>query len=266
MKSCLQPIGFILVGVLLSGCAGFKTGTHRQLADAYTERVTPSFHPVLYYAGSERGFDYFVVRQVRRKELRIRTPASDPFAPKSTFPRTSNQSRWVRIDPERDLKAHLPSALHERNRALQERLKHLAPEPAREQEQADTPSAIKPVPPPPAPSKQRPLSFRATAAFHRQGHYLRDFIGKITTAWEDRRKKLPQPEHGTAVTVQMVLTAAGEVTNIEVIKKPDRQEVVDACLLALTSQAPFPRWTAAMASELGSEQKIELTFHWEPKE
>ena len=73
------------------------------------------------------------------------------------------------------------------------------------------------------------------------------------------------PGSGSQIAVKFVVSSKGEIPRISVAyRSPGVPDVIGrACINAVTSRAPFGRWTPEMVAALGSEQELTFFFSYQ---
>lgn len=91
--------------------------------------------------------------------------------------------------------------------------------------------------------------------------YLNGLAEKVQAQWERQvlEKKLDIPGD-SSVNVTFVLDADGTIADISEVKSTSNQEGAAACASAITSAAPYGRWTPEMKKALGERQQLTFTF------
>lgn len=117
-----------------------------------------------------------------------------------------------------------------------------------------TPAPVKPlVPKTPA----------ASPEFAVYQAYLWYVFHKIHSRWQTYLKETPLPAPGKKVTVTFVLSSAGQITRIERVEGDAGTKAEEACVTAITSSVPFPKWSQEMRDQLGDEQMLAITFNYQ---
>ncbi|HEY3757241.1 MAG TPA: hypothetical protein VGL42_13905 [Opitutaceae bacterium] len=95
--------------------------------------------------------------------------------------------------------------------------------------------------------------------------YMQAVLHRIQTTWDHERitQKL-NAKSGDRVSVKFVLDAHGQITRVSGVEfSPGTADAaVRACILAITSPAPYPPWTDPMIATLGGDQSLSLAFYY----
>ena len=96
------------------------------------------------------------------------------------------------------------------------------------------------------------------------GSYLQRMIEAVQGKWDQNLAEGKiYPNVGTVVSVRFVMDSKGAIVQILRVQ-PSRgtpDEVIGACINAVTIQAPYGDWTDEMIAALGTEQEITLSFY-----
>jgi hypothetical protein len=94
--------------------------------------------------------------------------------------------------------------------------------------------------------------------------YLRRLIHLVQIQWErNLASATVTPPPGAEVAVRFVLNSEGRITRILDVEANAPDEAIDACVRGIVSRAPYLAWTPAMKIDLGDEQEIAFTFHYQ---
>jgi hypothetical protein len=94
--------------------------------------------------------------------------------------------------------------------------------------------------------------------------YLNRMMLTVQGRWDrlsiDRKGEAPT---GTRIVVRFTLDAKGGIAEILDVESTSDEAGKQCCLTAITSSAPYDRWTSEMIAALGSSQEISFSFYYE---
>ena len=93
--------------------------------------------------------------------------------------------------------------------------------------------------------------------------YLRRLIRRVDIEWNREIAGLEKyPPPGSRVSIRFHINSAGLITRIDNVDENAGKAATYACLNAVTTSQPYPRWKKEMIAAIGSEQEITLSFYF----
>ncbi|QYM77764.1 hypothetical protein K0B96_10560 [Horticoccus luteus] len=103
-----------------------------------------------------------------------------------------------------------------------------------------------------------------SAEFSNYGAYLQKMIETVQIQW-DRilSESRIYPPSGSMVTVKFIMNTDGAISRIVNVDSHSTQQAAAACTSAITSRAPYGKWTDDMVAILGQEQEMTFSFYYQ---
>ena len=102
------------------------------------------------------------------------------------------------------------------------------------------------------------------ARWDNYGSYLQRMIEAVQGKWEQNlAENRIAADVGSVVSVRFIMDSKGAIVQILRVQpsRGARDEVIGACINAVSSQAPYGDWTEDIVASLGTEQEITLSFY-----
>jgi hypothetical protein len=94
--------------------------------------------------------------------------------------------------------------------------------------------------------------------------YLQKLIETVQLEWERAlAESRISPPSGTSVTVVFQMTMDGKISKIISVEGSSNERGKKGCVAAITSRAPYSRWTPEMVTALGQSRELTFTFFYE---
>ncbi len=108
-----------------------------------------------------------------------------------------------------------------------------------------------------------PMSY--DAKWSNYGQYLQRMIEAIELSWNNiLRSSRVYPPGGTSVFVKFRISSDGKITAIIDVETTSSEQGKEAAVTAITSRAPYGKWTDDMVALLGDSQELTFRFYYDP--
>lgn len=103
-----------------------------------------------------------------------------------------------------------------------------------------------------------------SAEFSNYGAYLQKMIETVQIQWDRiMDESRIYPPAGSMVTVKFIMNTDGAIARIVSVDNHSTQQAAAACTSAITSRAPYGKWTPDMVAVLGQEQEMTFSFYYQ---
>lgn len=86
---------------------------------------------------------------------------------------------------------------------------------------------------------------------------------KIQFRWEKELEAKRYPGAGKSVTVTFIMDSSGEIRRIKAVDGDAGKAGEEACVTAITSDAPYGKWPADLRAAFGDEEEIKISFYYQ---
>jgi len=102
------------------------------------------------------------------------------------------------------------------------------------------------------------------AKWSNYGAYLKRLIDSVQTQWDRLLiESRIYPPSGTTVEVKFILNSEGKISKIVNVDNQSNEQAGQACVVAITSRAPYGDWTDDMKAMLGDQQEMTFKFFYQ---